>query len=48
MQMQCYPPLWLLHSDIGDFSNGVYHAMEIISAEINPDIGLFNTLDILL
>ena len=39
-KMQCYPPLWHLHSDFGDFSDGVGHVVKITEAESNPDMGL--------
>ena len=36
-QMQCYTPLWQLHSDFGDFSNGVDHVMKMTTTESSPD-----------
>ena len=34
-QMQCDPLPWQLHSDFGDFNNGVCHVTNIIIAESN-------------
>ena len=31
IKVQCYLPLRQLHSDFGDFNNGVYHVMKITS-----------------
>ena len=39
MQVQSYPHLRQLHSDFGDFSNGVCHVSKIAIAESNPDMG---------
>ena len=38
-------PPWQLHSNLGDFSNGVFHVVKIITglADDKPDMGLFNT-----
>ena len=44
MEVQCYPPLWQLQSDFGDFSNGVFHVMKITKAESNPGIGLITNI----
>ena len=41
-QMQRYPPLWRLHSHIVDFNDGVCHAMQISTAESNPDMELLS------
>ena len=38
--MQCSPPIRQLHSDFGDFNNGVYYIMKITIAKRNPDMGL--------
>ena len=35
-----YPLLWQLHSDCGDFHDGVCHVMKISTAESNPDMRL--------
>ena len=40
IQLQCYPSLRLLHSDFGDFKNGVCHVMKITIAKSNPNKGL--------
>ena len=34
------PPIWQLHSDFGNFNNGVCDVMKITIAESNPDIEL--------
>ena len=39
-QVQRYPPLWQLHSNFADCSNGVWHVMKITIAENNLDMGL--------
>ena len=39
-QMQCYPPLRQLHSDFGDFSDGVCNVVWITIAESKPDLRL--------
>ena len=38
---ECYPPLLLLHSDLGDFNTGLCHVMKISIAESNPDMEFF-------
>lgn len=35
----CYSPLRLLHSDVGDFNNGVCNVMRVTAAEGNSDKG---------
>ena len=40
MLVRCCQPLRQLHSDFGDFSEGVRHAMKITTADSNPDVGL--------
>ena len=40
IQVQCYPPLWQLHSDFGNFNTGVCLVMKMTTADINPDKGL--------
>ena len=40
VQVRCYLLLWLLHSDFGDFMNGVCHVIKVTIAESNPDMGL--------
>lgn len=40
VQVQCHPPLWQLHSVMGDFSNEVCYVKKITVAESNPDMGL--------
>ena len=37
--VQCYLPLWQLHSDFGDFNGGVCPEMKITVAESNPGLG---------
>ena len=41
VQVQCYPPLWQLHSVFGDLSNGVCHIMTVTGTESNPDMIAF-------
>ena len=36
LQGQCYPLRLQLHSDLGDFSNGVCHVMKITRVESHP------------
>ena len=38
-QLRCYLPVRQLHSDFGDFSDGVCHITKITIAESNPDVG---------
>ena len=38
IHVQYHPPLRLLHSDFGDFNNGVCHLVEITIAESKPDM----------
>ena len=40
IQVQCYPPLRHLFSNFGDFGNGIYHVMRIMTFENNPDAKL--------
>ena len=40
MQMHYNPPRRQLHSDFGDFNNGVCHVLKITVVESNPDMGL--------
>ena len=40
IQAQCRLPLRQLHSDFGDFNNGVCRVVKIIVAQSNPDVGL--------
>ena len=37
-QVQCYPPFWQLHSDFGDFSSGVCHAMKNTIVDSHPNV----------
>ena len=46
MQVQCLLPLWLMHSDFGGFSNGVYHVVKIRWKYSWP--GKLNTTDMVL
>ena len=39
MQVQCLLPLWLMHSDFGGFSNGVYHVVKVTVGENTLDPG---------
>ena len=39
-QVQCYPPFSQVHSDFGDFNNGLCHVMKITIAESNLAFGL--------
>ena len=40
IQGQCYPPLKLLFSNFGHFSNGIYRVVRITTVENNPDTEL--------
>ena len=41
IQVQCYPPVWLLHSDLRDSNNGDCHVMKMTyNADSNSNMGL--------